>query len=118
MIQNEEIKSKRSFFLLLIKKWMEQDILLKALVENNLTSIIYDTHMKNRELMKKIFLEDVSISDYQADYLVSILANIIPAAMNTWYLHGKNETPLEIYNYVCQSLGIIEKQLLKNKEIL
>lgn len=118
VIQNEEIKSKRSFFLLLIKKWMEQDILLKALVENNLTSIIYDTHMKNRELMKKIFLEDVSISDYQADYLVSILANIIPAAMNTWYLHGKNETPLEIYNYVCQSLGIIEKQLLKNKEIL
>lgn len=105
------LQSKRKFFLLLAKKWMEQDILLKALVENNLTSIIYDTHMKNRDFMKEIFLKDMSISDCQADYLVSILANLIPAAMNTWYIHGKNESPLEVYRAVCRSIGIIGKQL-------
>ena len=90
-------------------------MLIKTLVENNMISIIYDTHMKNHELLKQLFLEDISLSDKEADYLVSVLANIIPAAVNTWYLHGKTETPKEIYQAVTHSLAIISKQLSKEK---
>ncbi|MBU5478990.1 hypothetical protein KQI69_07200 [Eubacterium sp. MSJ-13] len=87
--------------------------MIKTLVENNMISIIYDTHMKNHELLKKIFLENVSLSDREADYLVSVLANIIPAAVNIWYLHGKTETPEEIYCAVTHSLVVISRQLSK-----
>ena len=113
-IETSFFKSRQEIFLYLIKEWLKQEVLIKTLVENNLISIIYDTHMKNHELLKKIFLENVSLSDNEADYLVSILANIIPAAVNTWYLHGKTESSEEIYKAVTHSLAIISNQLSKN----
>ena len=112
-IKNSRFKSQQEIFLYLIEQWLEQDILIKTLVENNMLNILYHTHMKNHELLKMIFLKDISLSDSEADYLVSILANIIPAAINTWYLHGKTETPEQIYYAVSQSLDIISKQLSK-----
>lgn len=109
--EKEKIHSKREFFLLLIEKWMTQEILIKTLVENNMIGIIYDTHMKNCDFMKKIFLKDTSVTEYEVDYMVSILANIIPAVMNTWYQHGKSESPAEIYQAVSRRLNIIGEQL-------
>lgn len=106
-------KTRHEIFLFLIEEWLKHEVLIKTLVENNMISVIYDTHMKNHELLKKIFLEDVSLSDREADYLVSVLANIIPAAVNIWYLHGKTETPEEIYRAVTHSLVVISRQLSK-----
>ncbi len=114
-IKTSLFKSRQEIFLFLIEEWLKQEVLIKTLVENNMISIIYSTHMKNHELLKQLFLEDVSLSEKEADYLVSILANIIPAAVNTWYLHGKTETPKEIYQAVTHSLTVISKQLSKKK---
>lgn len=114
-IKTSFFRSRQEIFLFLIEEWLKQEVLIKTLVENNMISIIYDTHMKNHELLKQLFLEDISLSDKEADYLVSVLANIIPAAVNTWYLHGKTETPKEIYQAVTHSLAIISKQLSKEK---
>ena len=110
-VKEEAIHSRQEFFLLLIEKWMAQEVLIQTLVENNLTGILYDTHMKNRDFMKAIFLKDTALSEQEADYMVSLLANIIPAAMNTWYRHGRNESPAEVYRAVGKSLHIIGKQL-------
>lgn len=110
-IENSLFRSKQDFFLYMIEKWIGQEVLIKTLVENNMVNVIYETHMKNCGLMKKIFLQDIVVSDREADYLVSVLANIIPAAVNVWYLHGKTETPKEIYHAVSQCLAIIERQL-------
>lgn len=110
--ENDSVfKSKHDFFLNLIEKWIEQEILIKTLVENNMIDIIYETHMKNQDFMKRIFLKDVTVTDKEADYLVSLLINIIPAAVNVWYSHGKNETPEEIFLAVRQSINIINTQL-------
>ena len=116
-VKSTSFRSKQDFFLLLIEKWMEQDILLKVLVENNMTSILYETHMKNRDFMKEIFLKDTDISEREADYMISILANIIPAAMNTWYLHGRTESPMQVYQSVSRGLHIIGKQLFTQKTL-
>ena len=105
-------KSQKDFFLYLIQAWIKQEVLVKTLVENNMISVIYDTHMKNCDLMKKIFLQDVAISDSEADYLVSILANLIPAAVHVWYIHGKKETPEEIYEAVSKGVNIIGQKLI------
>ena len=103
--------SRQDFFLLLVEKWMAQEVLIKTLVENNLTGILYDTHMKNRDFMKTVFLKNAVLSEREADYMISLLANIIPAAMNTWYLHGRSESPAEVYQAVSRSLHIIGEQL-------
>ena len=113
VLKGTSIHSKQDFFIMLVEKWMAQDVLIRTLVENNLTSIIYDTHMRNRDFMKAIFLKNTALSECEADYMVSLLANIIPAAMNTWYLHGKSESSTEVYQAVSKSLNIIGKQLLE-----
>lgn len=112
-MENTPFNSKQDFFLLLVEKWMAQDVLIKTLAENNLTGIIYETHMKNRDFMKAVFLKDTAVSEREADYMVSLLANIIPASMNTWYLHGKSESPVEVYQAVSRSLNIIGEQVFE-----
>ena len=110
-VQNATFDSKQALFLYLIEKWLEQEVLIKTLVENNLVSVIYETHMKNRELAKKVFLQGSTISDKESDYLSAILATLIPASVNIWYLHGKKDTPNEIYRAVSHSVNIIGKEL-------
>jgi len=95
----------------LIEKWMKQEVLIQTLVENNLTGILYETHMKNRDFMKAIFLNDTTLSEQETDYLVSILANIIPAAMNIWYRHGKIESSATVYQAVSRSVTIIGEKI-------
>ena len=110
-VQNATFGSKQALFLYLIQKWLEQEVLIKTLAENNLVSVIYETHMKNRSLTKKVFLKGTVISENESDYLSAILATLIPASVNVWYLHGKTETPEEIYRAVSHSLSIIGKEL-------
>ena len=114
-VQNEVFDSKQALFVSLIEKWLEQEVLIKTLVENNLVSVIYETHMKNRELTKNVFLRGSTISDKEADYLSAILATLIPASVNIWYLHGKMDTPNEIYDAVGHSLKIIGRELSMNE---
>lgn len=90
-LKSKAVHTKQVFFLLLIEKWMAQEVLIETLVENSLTGILYDTHMKNRNFMKTIFLKDSAFSEREADYMVSLLANIIPADMNIRYQHGKTD---------------------------
>lgn len=113
-LAQQHFQSKHEFFLALIEKWMKQEVLVKTLVENNMVNVIYETHMKNRRFMKDIFLEKMTITEKDTDYLVSLLATLIPASINVWYLHGKTETPQEVYHAVCQSLNIIGDQLIRN----
>ncbi len=110
-VNGAKIHSRQEFFLLLIEKWMKQEVLIQTLVENNLTGILYETHMKNRDFMKAIFLNDTTLSEQETDYLVSILANIIPAAMNIWYRHGKTESPATVYQAVSRSVTIIGEKI-------
>nr|DAQ43950.1 MAG TPA: hypothetical protein [Caudoviricetes sp.] len=70
---------------------MAQEVLIETLVENSLTGILYDTHMKNRDFMKTTFLKDSAFSKREADYMVSLLANIIPSDMNIRYQHSKTD---------------------------
>lgn len=115
VVQNVAFDSKQQLFLCFIEKWLEQEVLIKTLVENNLVSVIYETHMKNRDLMKEFFLKDATISDDEADYLSAILATLIPASVNVWCLHGKTDTPSEIYHAVSHSLKIIGRELPMNE---
>ena len=114
-LRNAEFQSRQAFFLSMIQKWIEQEVLVQTLVENNMISVIYDTHMKNAGMMRDIFLQNVALSDTEADYLVSVLTNMIPAAVRVWYLHGKTETPKEIYRAVSRSINLIDKQLASRR---
>ena len=103
--------SSKELFLFFIRQWLRQKALLKALVENNLTNILYDTHMKNRELLKTIYAHESKMDEQDADYLVSVLTGIIPSVINVWYMHGQRESADEIFQRVCSCISTIDKVL-------
>lgn len=110
-MDQEAYPTKHAFFLCMIEKWLDEELLIRTVVENNLVSLLYETHRRHIDRMKHIFLEDTALDAQQADYLAAVLANIIPAALTVWYQHGKTESPEEIYRAVSRSLRIIEKEL-------
>lgn len=103
--------SSKELFLFFIRQWLRQKALLKALVENNLTNILYETHMKNKELVKTIYVREANMSEQDADYLVSVLTGIIPSVINVWYMHGQRESADEIFQRVCRCISAIDAVL-------
>ena len=99
--------STMDMFLFFIERWLEQKTLLRAIAENNMTNLIYATHMKNKEIVKRVYIREAEITEADADYLISILTSILPAVMNTWYEHGKKESAEEIYEVVKKSVSIM-----------
>ena len=110
-LDNGSFSSSKDFFLFFVSQWLEQKVLIRALVENNLTNILYETHMKNRALINAIFIRECDTGDKDADYLVSILTAMIPSVINVWYLHGRSESPDKIFQRVCNSISTIDSVL-------
>lgn len=103
--------SSKELFMFFIQQWLKQKALIKALAENNLTNILYETHMKNKTLVKAIFIRESNMSEDDAEYLVSILTGIIPSVINVWYSHGQMESADEIFCKVCGCISTIDAVL-------
>lgn len=101
----------REMFLIFISKWLEQDALVTALVKNNMTNLLNDVHMRNADLVKKVYVRAQQLSDGELDYLTSILASLIPAAVAVWVSHEKRETPQDLFTSVSKCLGLISSTL-------
>lgn len=101
------IPSSAQLFLFFIERWLEERALLRAIAENNMTGLIYDAHMRNKDLVRRVYVKDVRVTDVEADYLVSILTSILPAAIRVWYEHGQRESPEEVYRIGRKCAGLI-----------
>ena len=67
--------------------------------------------MKNKALIKTIYIRESKMSEEDADYLVSILTGIIPSVVNVWYSHEQRESADEIFKRVCSSISVIDEAL-------
>lgn len=92
-----------------ISKWMEHSDLLDVLAKNNLMSIIYDTHMRNIDLIKNTILLNLELDNTEIDYLIFTLSGMFQSMLNVWYLHGKKETPEEMYYNMKVTFDILNK---------
>lgn len=103
--------SSKELFLFFIRQWMEHKTLIRALAENNLTNILYETHMRHEALLKTVYLKGTELREQELDYLVSILSGIIPSVINVWYSHGQSESADDIFREVCSSISTIDAVL-------
>ena len=69
---------------------------------------LFATHMRNKDLIRTIFIRDTAISDNDADFLISILSGMIPSVIHVWYEHGQIETAEELFCTVRKSAHIID----------
>ncbi len=104
-------QSSKELFLFFVRQWMEHKTLIRALAENNLTNILYETHMRHEALLKAVFLKETELTEQELDYLVSILSGMIPSVINVWYSHGQSESADDIFRDVCSCISTIDARL-------
>lgn len=103
--------SSKELFLFFIRQWMEHKTLIKVLAENNLTNILYETHMRHEALLRTVYLKETELTDRELDYLISILSGMIPSVINVWYSHGQSESADELFRMVCTCISTIDAVL-------
>jgi len=74
--RNSSSQKKAVFYF--IQNWDNNRFLLSAITKNNKTNILFDIHIKYRDEIKNLIFTDKTISDIEKDYVVGILAAIIP----------------------------------------
>lgn len=103
--------SLKETFLFFIEVWLRQETLIDVLAANNLTSLIYDTHMKYQDLTKTLYIRNADLDSDTIDYLVAILTAVIPTVAGTWYKHGRKDSPSDVLASVSTSIAVIDHAL-------
>ena len=80
-----------------IQAWMDHAEFLEILVKNGYMNILCDVHRQHMDILQKLFRVDLNIDAWTQDYLVNILAEMVPAAMTVWIQHGKRENAQQVY---------------------
>lgn len=107
-IENKNFRNKEEQALYCINIWLSHRPLIKALVENDLGWILYKTHAKNAESLKKLYSFPYN-DEKQYDYFLTILSSMIIACLYVYFKHGESEPIEEVYKTVCQCTGFIAK---------
>ena len=93
--KNEEV-------LYCIRRWLTHKTLIKTIVDNRLIGVFYDSHIRNKEQLKKyygVYCRD----EKEFDYFVAALVSLIFAALSIYFQHGETEPIEEVYRTVCNS---------------
>ena len=88
------------------KIWLSHLTLIKAIIDNGLYYILYETQRKNAGLLTKIY--DIQpLDEKQKDYFIAALSSLICGALRVYFMHGATEPIEDIYKTICQCLDII-----------
>ena len=108
LAKSHEFADKKDRALYCIKIWLNHANLMKALVENNLCRILFNTHKKNADLLKKLY--PIPFTDEKkADYFISILSSSICSALAIYFKHGATEPIEDVYAAVCECMNVISE---------
>ena len=92
-ISSMRFDSKREEGLYCVKFWLQHEKLIKAIVENNLYSLIYDTILNHREAFKTLYGIDYETSP-ESQYYVFFLVAMIHTSFIIFYKE-KGKRPIE-----------------------
>ena len=76
--------NKREMSLYCAKLWLKRDGLIKVMVENHLSGLIYESIMNHKECLKLFYSMDYQ-SDPQVDYLVNYIVSLIFTSFTIFY---------------------------------
>ena len=109
-VEHADFSNKLDLAIYSINLWLSHKTLIKAIVENHLYWILYETHRKNADILKKIYNLPYS-DEKQLDYFVANLTSLICCTLSVYFMHGANEPIEEVYRTVCQCNNIIAEAI-------
>lgn len=75
-----------------IQEWMNNKVLLKAIVDSNRMDLLYDSHSKYLGKNFDYFFSNRSISEEQLTYLLTTMTACISACLTAWLKNGAHES--------------------------
>ncbi len=82
--------------LIFIRLWMENRILLKAIVDSNRMDFIFRAHMKYLAPAQQMFMGESEMDEVQTTYLMTMLTACTSAVLTAWLANGGKETATQL----------------------
>ncbi len=92
-----------------IRTWMENKVLLKAIVECNRIDFIFRSHIKYLSPVKDVFFSGIDMDETQTSYLMTTLTACTAATLISWLSNGGQETAEQIQIRIKDCFRIIGK---------
>lgn len=95
-----KFKNKNEEVLFSINRWLKHEELIKAIIDNKLIGILYESHIRNYEKIKKLYslyYED----EKQFIYFVTILVSLVFASLTIYFDKNKTEPMEKVFEFVC-----------------
>lgn len=99
--------SREDIILKFMQLWMENRVLLKAIVDSNRMDFIYNAHMKYLAPYREFFFPNIIISDIQAQYLMRTLTSCISAFLESWIKCGEKQDVDELQKILKKCFKIL-----------
>ena len=110
--QKQIFPDQRELVAYCIKQWLTHETLMKALVDNGMFNIFYDSHMRNADILKQLYAFPPE-EDYPYDYFASILTSLTYAVLSIYFRHGGSEPIVKVYRSICRCTEIVSDTLVE-----
>lgn len=90
-----------------IQEWMNNKILLKAIVDSNRIDLLYESHSKYIGNNLNYFFPGLSINKEQTNYLLMTMTSCISACLTAWIKNGAYESAEQLQNKLFNCFSIL-----------
>lgn len=101
-----EAQKTEEIFIFFIGQWMENEVLLKAIIDSNHIDLLYRSFRDRSDETEKLFFSSKPVDTKHMDYLISIAATAMIGGLSTWIKNKKSESAEEVYYMVRKSTEI------------
>ncbi len=105
-IETLTFKNKNEEVLFCIKRWLKHETIIKTIIDNRLIGVLYDSHMRNAEQLKKLYSLYYK-DDGQFHCFVSLLVSLVFTALSVYFQNGTTESVENVFVSVCKNTNII-----------
>ncbi len=95
--------------LMFIKIWMENKVLLKAIIDCNRTDFIFSSHMKYLPIQKEMLFSKENIDETQMTYLMTIFTACTAATLTAWLKNGGKESAEQIHKRIKECFFVLNE---------
>lgn len=90
-----------------IQEWMDNKMLLKAIVDSSRIDILYDSHTKYIGNNLDYFFPGLSINEEQTNYLLMTMTSCISACLTAWIKNGAFESAEQLQTQLFNCFKIL-----------
>ena len=106
-LEKGKYHSKQEIFVSFVDKWLQQEILIPALVNSGMAYVLRDIHANHMDFIKTLIPDVKSISSEQMDYVIYLFASLLPGMAEVWVKYGKKDSAEDLFCRFKDSLAIV-----------